>query len=116
LDAHYVRAHASGVSEVRLKQHKIVSEIGVKKICIIGAIFVPTNYMLGLTLQYPSTLFLAVVVLTFILVLNISALKRPELNWVEKMETTKKSLIVESVAYALGIFSIILMLFKSIWS
>jgi len=81
---------------------------------IIGAIFVPINYILSLTFKYPSTLVLAAVVLTFILVLNISALKRPELNWIEKMETTKKSLIIESVAYALGIFSITLMLFKSI--
>jgi hypothetical protein len=91
-----------------------VKDIGVKKICIIGVIFVAINYILGLTFKYPSTLVLVATALTFMLVLNINALKRPELNWIEKMETNKKSLVIESVAYVLGIFSITLMLFKII--
>ncbi len=98
-----------------MKQHKIISDIGVKKIGIIGGSFVLTNYILSILFKYSSTLVLVFVVLVFLFVLNINALKRPELNWIERMETTRKSLIIENIAYATGIVAVALLLYKSIW-
>jgi len=95
-----------------VKYHRIINEIGIRKIGIVGAGVTLINFILSLIFNYPSVLVLIIALIACLLILNVVALKNTELNWVEKMEATKAKLVFESIAYSIAIITICWVLYQ----
>ena len=95
-----------------MKYNRILNEIGQPKIVLFGASFILVNFILSLIFNYPSSLILLIALIASLFTLNVVALKRKKLNWVEKLETTNIKLILVNIGYSIAIITICYVLYQ----